>query len=65
MNTPPEISSPNKRTRIKSNNSETKTKSVVFADKEDNKNNFHSFDRTNRSQNKASTGNAGPVRKSR
>lgn len=33
VTTPADLSSPNKRTRIKSNNSETKTKSVIFADK--------------------------------
>lgn len=54
VNTPPELSSPNKRARVKSNASESKTKSVVFAEQEE-KTNFHSFDRANRSHNKATT----------
>jgi hypothetical protein len=53
MNGSQEMMSPNKRTRLKSTNSEAKTKSVIIVEREEPKNsNFYSFDRSNKSQNK-------------
>lgn len=64
MNENQEMASPNKRTRLKSTNSEAKTKSVIIAEKEEPKNsNFYSFDRSNKSQHK--TAALPPPRKAR